>query len=382
MDGEPLQGVRVVVSRDGDRVGTATSGPDGGWRLALPGDGAYEATLDQASLPEGVAVRDAERATLPFTVSSGQQRTLVFSFGDEPAAVSYLRRMAQAAVNGIKFGLIIAMTAIGLSLVYGTTRLVNFAHGDMVTFGAMVALLLNTSGPSLQLIPAGVVAVASGAALGAGMESGLWRPLRRRRTGLIQLLVISIGLAMILRHVILLIMGGRPRPYHDYTVQAPVRLGPVLTTPRDLVVIAVSTVVLVGIGLLLLRTRIGRAMRAVADNRDLAASSGVDVQRVILFVWAMAGALAALGGVLLGVVENVEWLMGFRALLLMFAAVILGGLGTAFGAMAGGIVVGLATEISTIFQPSELKTMWALIAMVVVLLVRPQGILGRRERIG
>jgi neutral amino acid transport system permease protein len=130
------------------------------------------------------------------------------------------------------------------------------------------------------------------------------------------------------------------------------------------------------------RTRLGKAMRAVSDNVDLAETTGIDVKRVILAVWIMAGSLAALGGIFLGAVENVQWLMGFRLLLLIFAAVILGGIGTAFGAMVGGIIIGIVTEMSILFSPGELKMAWGLAALIVVLLFRPQGIFGERERIG
>ncbi|HWH32155.1 MAG TPA: branched-chain amino acid ABC transporter permease, partial [Egibacteraceae bacterium] len=152
--------------------------------------------------------------------------------------------------------------------------------------------------------------------------------------------------------------------------------------PRDLVVMGLSALVLIGIGVLLEGTRVGKAMRAVADNRDLAESSGIDVQRVILFVWFFGGALAALGGVFVGVSENVNWLMGFRMLLLMFAGTILGGLGTAYGALAGSILVGLVTEVSTVWFSPELKYVWALLILGVVLMLRPQGLLGVKERIG
>jgi branched-chain amino acid transport system permease protein len=140
--------------------------------------------------------------------------------------------------------------------------------------------------------------------------------------------------------------------------------------------------VLVAVGLMLLRTRIGKAMRAVADNNDLAASSGINVERVILFVWAMGGALATFGGILFGLAEQVSWQMGFQLLLLMFAGVILGGLGTAFGALLGSLLVGLMVQLSTLVVSPELKNVGAFVVLILVLLVRPQGLLGRRERIG
>jgi branched-chain amino acid transport system permease protein len=141
-------------------------------------------------------------------------------------------------------------------------------------------------------------------------------------------------------------------------------------------------VILVAVATVLLRTRVGKAMRAVADDVDLSEASGIDVRRIILFVWVGGAGLAAVGGVFLGVIESVSFEMGFNLLLLMFAAVILGGLGTAFGAMVGGLVVGIATEVSTIWVQPSLKFVFALAALVLALLVRPQGILGRRERIG
>lgn len=297
---------------------------------------------------------------------------------------SLLARVPQVVVNGLKLGFIISITSIGLSLVYGTSRLVNFAHGDMVTFGAVVAYFFNgaVAGPGLHLIPAGMAAIVVGVGLGAGLQKGLWQPLQERQTGKIQLFVISIGLAVLLRHLILLQFGGRPKSYIQYAVQEPLTLGWIRITPRDLTVVLISALILVAVGLMLTYSHIGKAMRAVSDNRDLAEASGVDVRKIILMTWMLAGGLGALGGVLFGVVENVNYLMGFRMLLLIFAATILGGLGTAFGAMAGGIVVGLVTEMSTLVSPTELKLMWGLSALVIVQLVRPQGIFGRKERIG
>jgi neutral amino acid transport system permease protein len=383
-EGEPVEGVTIVAfDADGTEVGRAESDSDGDWRIPLPGPGQYAATLDEDSLPEDVGLRDPERGTLEFSLRTGQERTLLFPLGeDERALAGFLQRASQSLVNGIKFGLIIAICAIGLSLIFGTTSLVNFAHGEMVTFGAVLAFFINVAAGPGSLLWAAPLAVMAGAALGAGMERGLWRPLRNRKTGLIQLLVISIGLSLLLRNAIQFFYGGRSRPYLDYAVQRAMEFGWVRITPRDLTVIVLSLLVLTGVGLLLLRTRLGKAMRAVSDNRDLAESSGIDVQRVILVIWLMGGGLAALGGVFLGVVENVSYLMGFRLLLLMFAGVILGGLGTAFGALVGSLVVGIVTEMSTLWFSTELKFVWALGIMALVLLLRPQGILGVKERIG
>jgi branched-chain amino acid transport system permease protein len=153
-------------------------------------------------------------------------------------------------------------------------------------------------------------------------------------------------------------------------------------TNADLASIVIALAVLVLVAVMLQRTKIGKAMRAVADNRDLAASSGINVNRVILVVWMMGGALAALGGVLLGLSDEVQWDMGFRLLLLMFAGVTLGGLGTAYGALLGSIVVGVFVQMSTLVIPNDVKYVGGLLLLIVILIVRPQGILGSRVRVG
>jgi len=144
----------------------------------------------------------------------------------------------------------------------------------------------------------------------------------------------------------------------------------------------VCVVVLVAFGLALQRTRIGKATRAVSDNPALAASSGIDVERVISTVWVVGAGLAGLAGVILGLSQQVSFQMGFQILLLVFAGVTLGGLGTAFGALLGSVVVGVFTQVSTLVVPPELKNAGALAILIVILLVRPQGLLGRRERVG
>jgi branched-chain amino acid transport system permease protein len=248
----------------------------------------------------------------------------------------------------------------------------------------MAAFLFNASGfgPQWHLLLAAVPALLISAGFGAAQEVAIWRPLRARRSGLIALIVISIGFGFVIRYLLLVVFKGQPRPYADYSVQTPVDFLGAPIVPKSLVVIAVVTLVLVAVGLFLLRTKTGTAMRAVADNADLAESSGIDVSRVILITWVMGATLAGLGGVLFGASEQVQWDMGFKLLLLVFAAVVLGGLGTAFGAMLGGFVIGVAVEMSTLVIPVEFKTAVALAILIVMLLVRPQGLLGLRERVG
>ena len=383
VDDEPVEGVTLVARAGGEEVGEATSGSDGMWEIVVPGTGRYEVELVTDTLPEDVELRSESNVRTVTILSEGASQRVLFAFGEAADAARQFRRFLQLLANGIRFGLIIAMTAIGLSLIFGTTGLINFAHGDIVTFGAIIAWFWS-SGPGIDihLIPAALIAIVITALFSGGLELGLFRPLRERKVGLFQLLIITIGLSLVIRHILLIFFGGSPRPYSDYTISRAVSLGPISMPPRDVVIIGLSIAILVGVGLMLMRTRIGKAMRAVSDNRDLAESSGINVQRVILFVWVLGGALAATGGIFFGSSIAVDWLMGFQLLLLMFAGVILGGLGTAFGAMVGSLVVGIVTEVSTLWFSSELKFMWGLFVLILVLLVRPQGILGRKERVG
>ncbi len=379
---EPVAGVEITVARaGGEGVGTATTGSDGGFELEVPGPGDYTATIDEDTLGD-LALRDPDRATLEFPLREGQERTLLFPLGEGDRVVgSMLGRFLQLLVEGVKFGLIIAMASVGLSLIFGTTGLINFAHGEMVTFGALAGWYVNVT-LGLHFIPATVVAVLAGGLAGAALDRGLWRPLRKRGTGLIALLVISIGLGLFVRYIFLYQFGGDTRPFAQYAVQRAIDLGPVAIAPKDIVSIVVSLAALAGVGLALQRTKAGKAMRAVADNPDLAASSGIDVERVILLVWFFGGGLAAFGGVLLGLTEQVSWQMGVQLLLLMFAGVILGGLGTAFGALVGSFVVGMFIQLSTLVVAPELKNVGALAILILILLVRPQGLLGQAERLG
>jgi len=186
----------------------------------------------------------------------------------------------------------------------------------------------------------------------------------------------------VLRQLVLVVFGGNPRSYEQYGLQRVWEWGPVSITPRDAAILGIAVLVLVLVGLALTRSRLGTAVRSVSNNRALAGCSGINVDRVVLQVWLAGGGLAALGGVLYGLSQAVTWNMGFNLLLLMFAGVILGGLGTAFGAVVGSMVVGLLAQLSTVFFDSELQTVWALLLLILVLLVRPQGLLGMRERVG
>jgi neutral amino acid transport system permease protein len=376
----PIPDVGITVTTpDGDEVGSATSDENGRWEVELPGPGEYVVTLNADDLPEGVTLSGEDTRTV--TVGENRRQGVIFGLDGGARGGATTVRAVQLAVDGLRFGLLIAISAVGLSLIFGTTGLVNFSHGELVTIGAVAAWFINVQG-GVPFVPAALIAMIVGAAVGALNELGLWRPLRNRGTGLVAALVVSIGLSLALRYLIQVVYGGRSEPYSAFRGQRAVDYGLFRMTTPDLVTIVIALVVLVLIAVMLQKTKIGKAMRAVSDNRDLAASSGIDVNRVILVVWMMGGALAALGGVLLGLTDEVQWDMGFRLLLLMFAGVTLGGLGTAYGALVGGVVVGLFVQMSTLVIPNDMKYVGGLLLLIVILVIRPQGILGSRARIG
>lgn len=385
IDGEriPVEGVVVVVSQDGTEIGSATSDAEGTWLVQLPGPGSYSVRLDVSTLPEDVGLTDPDRTELPdINVTSGQDRQVIFQLGESAVEQpGTFTRVAALFVVGLKLGAIIALCAIGLSLIFAVTGLVNFAHAELVTLGAVIAYLLHAAGPHWPLVAAAVPAMVAGALLGWGQEKVLWKPLRRRKMGLLSMMVVSIGIGFALRFLILIFYGGRPRAYPDFAGQAATPMLGIPIVPKQLVTIGVAVVLLGAVGLFLQKTQAGTALRAVRDDSALAESSGIDAQRVIALTWAMGGALAAMGGVFFGLTESVQWDMGFQLLLLMFAAVILGGIGTTYGTMVGAFIVGVAVEMSVLFVPSELKTAVGLALLIVVLIFRPQGLLAVRERI-
>ena len=381
-----IEGVTFTVSQDGEEIGSDETDAEGKWVVPIPAPGTYQVAIDTDTLPDGVELRDPERSELDSViVQRNQQKVVLFPLGGgaEGGGDSDLERVIDLAANGIKLGSIIALAAVGLSLIFGVTGLVNFAHGELVTFGAIVAWWANSSGgPGLTLIASAVVGVIAGCLLGGVLELGLWRPLRHRRLGNFSLMVVSIGLGLFLRHLYLLWYGAAPRKFAQYTLQDSVEIGPITMVPKDIIITVLSVGMLILFGIALKQTRLGTGLRAVSDNRDLAESSGIDVQRLILVTWIVGAGLAALGGVLYGASQNISWDTGFTLLLIMFAAVILGGLGSAYGAMVGGIIIGVMAEVSTNWLDVEFRFVTALVVLIVVLLIRPQGLLGVKERVG
>lgn len=378
-DGEPLAGVRLSVTGMGYTAEVFT-GEDGRWRIGVPDVGQYELSLDESSLPEGIAVLE-DGATRTVEVGSSGRVIVNFFLGEgvrESASVwdSLLVR----TINGLNFGLLLGLAAIGLSLVFGTTGLANFAHGEMVTVGAVAGLLFTVAGlPVYLALPLAVVA---GGVAGWSMDAGLFRPMRRRGVGIIQVMIVTIGLSLAVRYIIQFNIGGGTEFLPPLSSER-VTFGPVSLGVTDIASMAISLVVLVIFAWWLMRTKVGKATRAISDNSSLAAASGIDVERVVRIVWVVAGMLAALAGVLWAYFRpGLRWDMGTQILLFIFAAGILGGLGTAFGALVGAMIVGVLVETSAMILPADLKYVGALMVMIIILLFRPQGILGQKERIG
>ena len=280
----------------------------------------------------------------------------------------------QLIINGLVIGSIIALTAIGLSMIYKTLNFVNFAHGDFVAFAAYIAFFVNTS-LGAHLAPAFLISILATILLGVFIEKVVWLPMRRKNATRTTLIIISIGLALVLRNILIFVWGGGTKNYN-----IPVRQGfsffGATITPNQILVIITAFLLMFLLHYLLSRTKIGKAMRALSDNIDLARISGIDVDKVVLWTWVIGLGLAATGGVLYGLVTAIRPSMGWYLLLPMFAAIILGGIGNPYGTIAGGMIIGLSQELSTAVLPTEYKFAVSFVVMTAVLLVKPEGIFG------
>ncbi len=290
-----------------------------------------------------------------------------------------LHDVAQRGLNGLSLGAIYALGAVGLTLVYGILKLVNFAHGDFLTFGAYMAYLVSVTW-GLPLVVAIFWAMAMTAVLGIFLEKVMWGPMRAKGAGMLQLLLMSIGLALVIRYAIQYVWSTELRQLDVNRTDTVEFLG--LTIGRtNLIVMIVGFAVLIGTGMMLRYTLLGKRMRALSDNIDLAETSGIDTSRVILWTWVFAAGFAGLAGVMAGAITQVQPELGFELLLPIFAAVVMGGIGNAYGALAGGIVLGLVIEWSTLFIDSRWKISIGFVVLILVLIVRPQGIFGKAKAI-
>jgi len=384
--GKPVPGVKLTVfadSKSGTEVGSSVTDATGRVSIPIPGRGKYVVVLDKTTLPANIELSGAGSSEKTISALINGSNFVQFQIGvEEVQQLGTGTRLKTALISGVKFGFIIALAALGLSLIFGTTGLTNFAHGELITFGALAAYTVNQR-IGTSVIVAGAVAVVVAGVFGWAQDRVLWRPLRNRGTGLIAMMIVSIGFGLLLRSIYQYTFGGSTLTLSQYVSQGRNDYGPISLAPKEIGIIGVAFVVIVIVCIGMMKTRLGKAARAVSDNPALSASSGLRVDGVISAVWILGTALTALAGVLLAVNQQINFLMGFKMLLLVFAAVTLGGLGTIWGALFGSMVIGIMVETAPVFGvPASIKEVAALVTLILILLVRPQGILGRPERIG
>lgn len=373
--------VTISIAGPDGTTEEVTTSETGKWNVQVKEAGKYTVKIDEDTLPDGIVVDQGE-VTVKVVLGRTQAVTLDVRTGSYSASTSKFDELLQSSVNGLRLGLLLALASVGLSLIYGTTGLSNFAHAEQVTLGGMLGYwLVNQKGMGIWL--GGVLVVLLCAFTGWFQDRALWQPLRRRGLGLIQLMIVTIGLSLAMQYVFQYLVGARTVRVEQANPSVS-EFGPVTITNQSLVAMAISAVVLAAVGYALLRTRVGRATRAVSDNPALASASGIDTDKVIRLVWTVAMGLAGLSGLLYALVTNgIKWDSGMQILLLLFAAVTLGGLGTAFGALVGSLIIGLVVELSPVLgMPGDFKYATAMLILILLLLVRPQGLLGKAQRVG
>lgn len=276
----------------------------------------------------------------------------------------------------IGFGLVtasvLAIAGVGLSLQFGVTNFVNFAYGDYATLGAYVALVLNQRGLNIYLC---MVAAGIAVAIFAVIVNRLvYKRFIDRRVTLLTLLIVTIGMSLVIQNGIQSIWGPQFQTY-QVTNPASENIGPFLLTTQQIVIIGVAALCVLGVYGILNYTRVGKAMRAMSDNRELAEVSGIDTTRITDLTWLLAGFLAGIAGVVFAInVSTFTPLLGAGFLFLVFAAVILGGIGKPYGAIMGALVIGVITEVASAYMDSAYADAMAFLVMIVLLFVRPQGL--------
>jgi branched-subunit amino acid ABC-type transport system permease component len=278
--------------------------------------------------------------------------------------------------NGLVQGSLLAVAALGLTTLFGILNFINIAYGSYFAFGAYIALSANIS-LGLPMWAAGPMGVVGAAVLSLVSDRVVFKKFRTRPP--IILFIVSIGVAMILRNAIRVIWGTGSQNFDMPLRVAPQVMG-VYILPEQVAILVISLLLLGGTYVLLRRTKLGISMRALSDDRELAKIRGLDTERIITHVWLITGAIAGLAGVLSAIDGNLTPIMGFTTIISVFAAVILGGVGNPFGAIIGGYTIGLAEEVSIIIIPSEYKLGVSLMIIIVVLLLKPEGIFGGTTR--
>jgi len=303
--------------------------------------------------------------------------------------------VAELFVYGLVLGSIISLGAIGLTLVYGIIRFANFAHGDFLSAGAYIALFLvtgllawigvpdNTFGAisiGWRMLIAFPVSMLIVGCVAIVLDRTLYRKLRLKRSGPVIFAMSSLGAAFILRMIIYILWGADSLFYRPGVLRPAILLPlGIKIRPDQILIVLVVCLLISSLHLFLQRTKMGKAMRATADNMELARVSGIDTERIIIWTWGIGGALAAAGGILYGIDVQLQPDMGWKFLIPLFAATILGGIGNMYGALVGGLVIGVVQQVSTAFLLPTYKPAVAFMVMIIILLIRPKGIFGGKK---
>ena len=285
--------------------------------------------------------------------------------------------LEQLIANGIIAGGIYALIAIGFSMTYGLLRFINIAHGSLYVIGAYLAFLFFSLG--LPIIAAFILAVLGGALCGVAMNLSVYKPLRSRKSNSLIMLLASLGIFIFVENLIIALFGAEVKTIRTGPITQGFDVLGAIITQTQFTIIGVAIVTLVLVELFLTRTKTGKAMRATADNKDVAQVIGINVERITLYIFALASALAASAGVLIAIEQNLEPTMGLAAIIAGFTAAVVGGLGNIRGAVAGAFLLGLVENIGIWFLPSGYKSAIAFVVLVAFLLFRPQGLFGRKE---
>jgi branched-chain amino acid transport system permease protein len=286
--------------------------------------------------------------------------------------------LLQLIVNGVIAGGNYALAAIGYTMVYGILKFINFAHGSVAMVGAYAAFVLATSALHVPMVPAFFLAVLFTAVLGVLIEKAAYKPLRYAPK--LAPLTTAVAVSFVLDAAVMILVGTEIKtyavPFEVYSI------GPVFITSIQVIVIVASLVLMVGLHLLLSRTRLGKAIRAVADDLDLSEVAGINTNFTISAVFAIGSALAAASGILIGLDSNLQPTMGFLITVKAFAAVVLGGLGNVYGAIVGGFIIGLVENLGVWYIPPVWKNSIAFGILILGLLIRPTGLFGSKDNTG
>ncbi len=291
---------------------------------------------------------------------------------------SFTQQFIQQLINGVSLGSIYALIALGYTMVYGIIKLINFAHGDIYMVGAYVAFFATTF-LKLSFFPALIVSMVVAATLGMTIERLAYRPLRKAPK--IAILITAIGVSLLLEYGGMLLVTPQPRTFPALFDTKIFTFGNIVVNSQQVVILAISVVLMIILTYVVQRTKIGKAMRAVSFDTDAAKLMGIDVDRVISVTFAIGSALAAAAGMLVGVYYNsIDPLMGIMPGLKAFVAAVLGGIGVIPGAMLGGIIMGVIEAMVSGFISSTFRDAAAFAILIIILLVKPSGLLGKNVR--